>query len=129
MERFFIILTTLTHYRALHYATDPLYRFIIIASTTLSATWHYLGEPNGIIKLMDYFMAAAWSCYEIYHSRNSINFTLVVIVNYIVLFTNNLISGDYGIRHSLWHLMSFWKCVLVAYLLAHHNYPIKDFSN
>jgi hypothetical protein len=121
MDRFLIILTTIPHYRALHYVSDPIYQFIIIASTTMSITWHYLGEPNSIIKYLDYFMAAAWSVYEIYLGYSSINFPLIIILNYIVLLTNNLISGDYGIKHSLWHLMSFVKCIFVAYILAKYN--------
>jgi hypothetical protein len=122
MERSILILTTLPHYCALSYADCSVYSFIIITSTTLSILWHSLGyvtggdsnwDPNDIITQLDYGFALLWSLYEISRGFEYDIYPFIVLSN-IVVFVWNIMAKTW-IEHSVWHLVSAFKSVFVAY--------------
>jgi len=82
-------------------------------STICSMTWHALGEPYGILAVMDYTGAVGWFLMEMCMTRQRV---LAFVLNMCVFFTNRVIShcSSYLFYHSLWHIASAVKCVAVA---------------
>jgi hypothetical protein len=127
MERTILILTTLPHYCAIKYTKSYVYISIIIASTTMSIVWHSLceyrnqlyihpiGGPTGIIMEIDYGLALLWTMYEMWRGFDTDIYPFIVLSN-IVVFVWNQLSKNW-IEHSIWHLVSAFKSVFVAYCI------------
>lgn len=115
MERTILILTTLPHYYAIKYTKSLTYISIIIASTTMSIVWHSLEEPSGIIMDIDYGLALLWAMYEMYRGFETDIYPFVMLAN-IVVFVWNLMCKNW-LDHSVWHLVSGFKSVFVAYCI------------
>jgi hypothetical protein len=113
---------------------DPIYityAFIIFTSATLSVVWHASGELPGKLMEADYFFAGLWSVYEIfvsvhYFHNELTKLGIVVGLSLIVLASNKAVDYwglvtkviDYDKGHSIWHLISAAKFIIVAGVLG-----------
>jgi hypothetical protein len=121
MKQLALVLTSSFHF----FALVPLYphnvdyfytMWWMSLSTICSMTWHALGEPYGILAVMDYTGAVGWFLLEMWMTRQRV---LTFGLNMCVFFTNRAISHcdtkhSYSFYHSLWHVASAVKCVAVA---------------
>jgi hypothetical protein len=109
-----------------------LYYSIAIISSTLSVIWHLISEPSiGIVMTLDYMFAYLWVSIELLISIIYFDFIVletVLLLNGIVgivYIVNKLIDSDnrnkycitYTYSHSIWHVISFTKCISISYLL------------
>ena len=118
MKQLALVLTSSFHF----FALVPLYpqyfnyfytMWWVSLSTVCSMTWHALGEPYGILAVMDYTGAVGWFLMEMCMTRQRV---LTFGLNMCVFFANRTISrcSSYSFYHSLWHVASAVKCVAVA---------------
>ena len=123
-----LVASTLLHYLSLWpLVSNPQpafigYAAVISSSTTLSAVWHYLGEPDGPILYADYMMAAVWSIYSIIllDEYNLENVSLCIGIEALVCCMNWLVPREeYKIWHSLWHILSALKSCYFAWLITY----------
>ena len=145
MKQLILILSTIPHYISLCFFTDEkyndniiyrLYYIIAFTSSTLSVIWHLLSEPSiGLVMTLDYMFAYLWVSIEILISL--IYFDIIVletvlimnsIVGVVYLFNKILDSNprnkhfiQYTYSHSIWHLLSFAKCISISYLLNNND--------
>ena len=121
-----IIVTIIPHLFALYFTFNNLsYTTIILASSVSSYLWHKEREPKNHLLLLDYFLAGSLSYYEVINVYN-INrdwFYFSIYINWFVLTFNQLVYIlslnkviKYSQWHSLYHIMSSVKSVLLAYL-------------
>lgn len=104
------VLSTLPHYVAVYLAPDLFYGTVVWCSTTLSVLWH-----SGLDYLMipDHVMAFLWFLTDVYYFWNTGYFT-------IMLLSNLTIAGlDLVMNHSLWHLVSSTKAIVLSQVLVH----------
>jgi hypothetical protein len=113
------ILTTLPHLAALYFPVDPPYSSIIVLSTTLSILWHAAQEPDGFLYYADYGAAGLWFLLDLHYAIPLDCVTPVLLLNGLVAFLN------LGMPHSLWHLLSVAKALLVAFWLS----PYKEMNS
>lgn len=119
-----VILTTLPHYIACYFAyqTNIPYAIICAASTTFSVIWHRAGETRSTLFYLDYGFAFLWFLTELILASLTKDLFLVFIVlaiNAAVCVANEirLYGIPYDTIHSIWHCLSAFKGVFVAYLL------------
>ena len=133
-----LLLSTLPHFfclffisrcenTSIDYFVSHFYSTIIICSSTLSLVWHWLREPMNFIFYLDYGFAVTWVFLEVILAaihESLFTFITIILLNFFILFTNQV--GDYfamhsvvrySYGHSLWHLLSSFKCVTVVRLL------------
>ena len=121
MKQFALVLTSAFHFFALIPLYPRYYNYFytmlwMSLSTICSMIWHALNEPYGILAVMDYTGAVGWFLLEMWNTRQQVlSFTL----NMCVFFTNRIIShcqshSSYSFYHSLWHIASAIKCIVVA---------------
>jgi hypothetical protein len=124
MKQFALVLTSAFHFFALIPLYPLYYNYFytmlwMSLSTICSMAWHALEEPNGILAVMDYTGAVGWFLLEMWNTRQlALTFTL----NMCVFFTNRIIShchshssySSYSFYHSLWHIASAIKCIVVV---------------
>jgi len=133
-----LVLTTLLHYipiGILALKPNPRYQSAFIGyasvmsiSTTLSAVWHCLDEPWGVILYADYVMAAVWSIYSLYLieyiDRKKINTSVpfeffVGVMNLTITLATKYRMLDYKIWHSVWHILSAIKSTYIVYSICY----------
>ena len=104
------------------------YAAVIGISTTLSAVWHYLGEPDGAILYADYAMALAWSLYSLLlmqeRKRSKVPhyfpFEIAVgCMNLVISFGTQNRLLEYKIWHSIWHILSAIKSIYIVWILSY----------
>jgi hypothetical protein len=122
----YLILSTLPHFYSIlpvipYYRTYTFgYIHCILVSTTFSILYHVYQESNPIITALDYFFAFLWFVYDIYMGYMYTNALHTILgLNTIVFLSNIHIPYDtsYTLYHSVWHLMSASKCILVSYII------------
>ncbi len=117
-----LVLSTLPHYIAaiIVGSTCPIYKSIIIASTTLSVAWHAAGsEPHSFLGIYDHAAAAVWFVADCYYLYNHL--VRVILLNTLsaalnILATRSNIS--YECSHSIWHIINAGKSIYIANILA-----------
>ena len=109
------ILTTLPHLAALYFPVDPPYSSIIVLSTTLSVLWHAAQEPDGFLYYADYGAAGLWFLLDLHYAIPLDCVTPVLLMNGFVACMN---PGTDRVGHSLWHLLSVAKVLLIAFWLS-----------
>jgi hypothetical protein len=128
-----LIVSTIPHYISLYFFNNinnnffyKLYYNIIIISSTFSVIWHLSSESNGIIMILDYVFAFSWFIIELFistiyfNSRIVKNVILTNILVYLTYILNTILLDDwisYKYSHSIWHIISFTKCIFISYLL------------
>jgi len=105
------ILTTLPHFAALCFPVAPPYSSIIVLSTTLSILWHGAQEPDGFLYYADHGVAFLWFLLDLHYAIPLDCVVPVLLMNGFVACMN---PGLEGLGHSLWHLLSVAKVLLVA---------------
>ena len=125
----YLVISTIPHF----YSIVPLVKYYknhtfgyintIILSTIFSILYHAYGESNHIINILDYLAAMIWFSYDIYMGYTYTNrraFFKIVLGNGMVFCINTQIpyNSYYILNHSLWHLISSYKCVYVSNLIA-----------
>ncbi len=118
-----LILSTLPHYFALYYTynKDIYHSAIIIAASSSSILWHQEYERNFYLYTIDHIFAGALSGYEIYANFNTENNINIISANLLVFFTHKIFEilekynfVDYSTGHSIFHVASALKTILVA---------------
>ena len=121
-----IILSTIPHFLSLVFTFDNFfYSSTIITSTLTSILWHRYKEPTNILLYLDYGSATILSFYEIYNSYliNDVLFVIALSANFYILVFNKLVYFlsverviNYNIWHTIYHLLSAFKTILIAFL-------------
>ncbi len=120
-----LVLSTLPHYFAAIIVGSqwPIYQYIIIASTTLSVTWHMTDNvATSFLGIADHAVAAVWfaaDCYYLYDHLGR-----VLILNILSAALNVIASRanmSYECSHSIWHIINAAKSMYLASLLAHYK--------
>lgn len=126
-----LIITTIPHYLSifpiLQYYNNNLiwcYINIIFISTTFSILYHLTKESNYTIFYIDYTLAFIWSLFDIsipIYFKDLYMFNKIISANIIIFFININITRDknYIIHHSIWHLISAYKCFYVSNTIKH----------
>ncbi len=128
-----VTLSTLPHFAAIWFLlplegqfTLQLYAGLIAASSCASVAWHVREEPYGRLFWLDYGLAAAWTAADLVLAAGGgvQLFVTVAYLNGLTVLLNKV--GDwleerrmvsYEIGHTAWHVVSWSKCWLVAWLL------------
>lgn len=123
----YLILSTLPHFYSIlpiipYYRTHTFgYIHCILLSTSFSILYHVYEESNTIITALDYFFAFLMFLYDIYMGYRYTRIYLYTILglNTVVFLTNLYIpeGNSYILYHSIWHLMSASKSVIVSYII------------
>ena len=115
-----LILSTLAHLAALEFSPSPLYSYIIVISTTLSGIWHLYEEPQNLLCVADYFMAAVWFAYDLLMSVTTSHRYKIVFLNLVSMILNVMANyhPDYVVAYTFWHLFSAVRAIAVAYFLS-----------
>ena len=123
-----VILTTLPHYIACYFAyqINILYGTIIFLSSSFSVIWHFFNQPRNSLFYLDYTFAFFWFLTELILASLTKNLFLVfviILLNITVAILNEikLVGISYDTIHSIWHLISTFKGIFVAYLLVNGN--------
>jgi hypothetical protein len=121
-----LIITTIPHYLSifpiLQYYNNNLiwcYINIIFISTSFSILYHLTKESNYTIFYIDYTLAFIWTLFDIsipIYFKDLYTFNTIISANIIIFFININITRDknYIIHHSIWHLLSAYKCFYVS---------------
>ena len=117
-----IIITILPHLFGIYYTYDNfLYSSIITISTITSVLWHRTKEQDNTLLFLDYSTATILSLYELYNTYYSSLFELTLFLNLSVLFFNKSVYFlskkrilNYNKWHSVYHILSSIKTILVA---------------
>lgn len=128
-----VILSTLPHFVAIWFllpleglAALQLYAGLIAASSCASVAWHVHGEPYGRLFWLDYGLATAWTVTDLVLAAEggAQLFATVAYLNVLTVMTNKLSDWlaekgvvSYEVGHTAWHVASWSKCWLVAWLL------------
>ncbi len=103
-----------------------LYAALIAASSCASVAWHLRREPYGQLFWLDYGLAGAWTAADLLLAAGggAQLFTTVFYLNVVTVMTNKLSDWlaekgvvSYEVGHTAWHVASWSKCWLVAWLL------------
>ncbi len=129
-----VILSTLGHFLPLYFvvgcngALYLAYSTVITLSSCMSIVWHSAGEKKNWTFWLDYGLALAWTTTDFVMAISLTSLPVVLIVfflNAITImnnqFTDYLARKDllsYEVGHSCWHILSFSKSILVAYLIG-----------
>jgi hypothetical protein len=120
-----IVLSTLPHLASILFflgcptTSAIIYCLIILVSSSLSIIWHIHHEPNNYIFMLDYAFAIAWNAADIvitYDTTNSVLFlnSIIFTTNQITDYLANRHIITYENGHTLWHVLSFSKSIIVA---------------
>jgi len=135
MNRMWLLITAQLHYYALVPLLLPytknlkilpffnrLYIITIIIGTTLSLFYHYYHEST-IIMILDYLVAGFWFLLDILWSAlldiKNIKYMNIVIFGLNIIFNY---CGNYVFYHSIWHILSAIKCIIVSSLIYYYDY-------
>ena len=116
-----LVLSTLPHYLSIYPLKYNIYTFgyinIILLSTTASVLFHTY--DNIYITYIDYFMAFMWFLYDLKIGwiYKNILFKILYMNGIIFLMNINISNNNYKIIHSLWHLLSAYKCFYISTLI------------
>jgi len=119
-----LVLSTLPHYLSIlllykYYNINKIniYIKIIFASSSLSVLYHVYEENNIIITYFDYTMAFIWFLYYLKILYNYLN--KIICINAFIFIINISIPYNdyYYINHSIWHLLSAYKCYYTTCLI------------
>lgn len=127
-----IIISTLPHFISSYFAftISYIYFIIIFLSSSLSVFWHLHKEPKfNLLFLLDYGFALLWLIYDIglfymYIQTDYIIGIIIILLNKISVFTNVIEFEhiSYEIIHSLWHLLSCIKGIIITYIISNNTY-------
>ena len=127
-----VLLTTLSHIPACvilascESAVYVCYTIIAIASCAVSVAWHRRREPRGLLFIVDYALACAWTAMEVALAAgvSASSVLLVLFLNATTLAANwacDRLARDqvmtYDDGHSLWHVWSGIKVACIAILV------------
>jgi hypothetical protein len=102
---------------------DKLYMTTIVLSTLLSMAWHSLGQPIGVLYMLDYGVAAQWLLFD-YMWANAIMSDTIIPLNADLAIMNAGIQlmafydKQYAMYHCLFHILSVLKSVYVSTLIV-----------
>ena len=135
MDRIWLFITTSLHYLAIiplllpykkNYKILPffnrLYATTIFIGASLSLLYHYYHESI-IIMIVDYLFAGIWVILDILWEF-LLNIKIIKYMN-IGIFILNIIFNNYNnyvYYHSIWHVLSAIKCVIVSSLIYYYDY-------
>jgi len=118
------MISTLPHFYSIlplikYYRTYASYIHVIIMSTTFSILYHLYEESNDIITKIDYTFALLWLLYDIHFGYLTDTLNRIIIANFIVFLIHTQIQYNeaYTMNHSMWHILSAYKCLYVSTLL------------
>jgi len=85
----------------------------VMCATAASMAWHWRGEPAGWLAVADYAGAVGWLAFELARTRQ---LATTILLNTIVFALNRLVarSEQYAMHHSIWHIISALKSIVVA---------------
>lgn len=117
-----LILTTVPHFFSIlplvkYYRNYFFYINTIIVSTTLSILYHYYEESNVMVTILDYFFAFLWFVYDMYLAckyKPSMFYTVILSNGSILLIHSIIPYTGYVYTHSIWHLLSAYKCFYIS---------------
>jgi hypothetical protein len=121
-----LVFSTLPHYIAAIMVGSEwaLYKYIIIASTTLSVAWHATGScATSWLGILDHVAAAAWFAADCYYLYNHL--ALVLVLNILSAALNAVASRSnisYEYIHSIWHLVNAAKSIYLARILINTSH-------
>lgn len=121
-----LVLSTLPHYLAMYplfFTKDRYnYKIIIFISVNLSVLYHLSGESI-YLAIPDYSFAGLWCFYDLLLSfQNKNKLYLILFLNLFIFILNNcVISLNYEVDHSIWHLLSAAKCFWVSRIIAEES--------
>ena len=121
-EKALLIATTLPHFLILTLSPSPYYSFIVYTSTSLSVLWH--SQPinhQSLLAVLDNAVGICWGLTDFYYAWHTDSLSLILYLNTFIFFTNiyaNYLAThrgfSYAHAHSIWHLISAFKCFIVA---------------
>lgn len=120
-----LVLTTLLHYLTLFVSPTPWYSWVVCTSTTLSVVWHLVDEPaTSPLGQLDHIMAAVWMLTDVYYLGKADELAIALIPNGFIFLTNMAVTYmdqkqivPYYAGHSIWHILSAIKSILLAYMI------------
>ena len=126
-----LVITTLPHFLTLLVSPTPFYSLIVFSSSSLSVLWHFKNEgANSTLGILDHLLAGLWFVADFYYFTFTSNFALMFAANSFVFLLNLLVSKldrlniiPYSIGHSVWHIVSSAKSVILAYILLKTSRP------
>ena len=124
---YLLMLTAIPHYFAIIPSLKCKfikYNLTILLSTTFSIIWHYNHEPNNIYMYIDYLFVGLWFWHDItfgfYSNMNML--CQIFILNCIIFFLQFQINeNNYILEHSIWHLVSSFKCIYISNLIQKYR--------
>jgi hypothetical protein len=127
-----IIISTLPHFISSYFAftISYIYFIIIFLSSSLSILWHLQKEPKfNLLFFLDYGFALLWLIYDLglfylYIQYDYIIGIIIIILNKISALTNiiQFKNISYEITHSVWHLISCIKGIIITYTISNNMY-------
>jgi hypothetical protein len=99
------------------------YSVVIVCSSIASVCWHLHYERTNLFFYVNYGFAGAWTVLDLYlgFTRTSLETAFaIVLLNLFVFLLNKMTdrARNYAQAHSLWHLCSVCKALLVAYMVG-----------
>ena len=130
-----VVASTLPHFLCLPFILQrcmlgwpwAIYATVVGASSCASVVWHHHGEPRGPLFWLDYSLAGAWTATDLLlaYEGGLHMFLTVAYLNLITVAANKLSDWmaekgvvSYEVGHTMWHIVSSTKSILVAYLLS-----------
>jgi hypothetical protein len=131
-----VILSTLPHFIACYFAIKVSYQYatIIALSSIMSVIWHLNKEPKwNLLFYLDYGFALLWLIYDIMYIiyiKNLYISISIIVLNKISIITNliHMEGISYDITHTIWHLLSSTKGILIAYMISTADTSLEQFD-
>jgi hypothetical protein len=99
---------TLLHLLAVRPIKAPKYSLVVLACTVSSVAWH-LNEHSNILFLLDHALACVWGLSDTILDRRTLWFNVPVCILDAIL------------PHTLWHVLSAMKAVVVSHRFVGKN--------
>lgn len=115
-----IILSTLPHFVTLYFSRSHMgYSTIVFLSSSASVFWHRTIESKeDPLYEIDHGLAAIWGAYDVFLALWYFKYSVIALnILNLALYHASANSKNYHTAHSLWHLFSSAKSILVAYIL------------